>query len=516
MKKIDQIKKSNIVIFAIALLHLCITFVTDRRIFTFPSAGSDSYVTALSDYCICKCISFVVLLLFYRGLYALIFERKNDSNTFKSLVKTALPYLVLILAVLAIKLPAGYISNDENAIYSNAVTLTHDTWFYYLTTYYYIVSLMLIPFKYGPIIIKVIIQFLTVGYVVYRIRKYFQGKLGLWGYALFLMYPVIAYTTSAHRLPVYFLLYLVLFTKLLFDGLEGAEANPFNLGLVIISGAILTQWRTEGIYLVVLIPILCLFVYKNLRTRKNIIVFIMFYFMTQYLVSVPQNGFAANNLDGAANDRMKPFYAYTITNMYRNGLDLEKNAQDLAIVDRYMSLEVIEAINEHYVDINYEDVLILYQEGYIGVRPEATVEDFINYSDAVKRIFINNPDVFIRTRIGAFCYAALPYHITFSGWGLRSLISFGISLVKSFAYNLFIPCFICLALCLYSLIKKRWYSFFVFGGLLAHWFIVFILAPASYFKYYFPIYIMAYFYLLILAMWLYAKKKGRTINSPLY
>ena len=29
---------------------------------------------------------------------------------------------------------------------------------------------------------------------------------------------------------------------------------------------------------------------------------------------------------------MKPFYAYTITNMFRNGLDLEKNAKDLELV----------------------------------------------------------------------------------------------------------------------------------------------------------------------------------------
>ena len=63
----------------------------------------------------------------------------------------------------------------------------------------------------------------------------------------------------------------------------------------------------------------------------------------------------------AADDRMKPFYAYTITNMYRNGLDYEKNKEDLEIVDRYLSLDMIESINEYYGDINYEDVLILYK-----------------------------------------------------------------------------------------------------------------------------------------------------------
>lgn len=512
----EKINSYKYIISAIlACIHGAITFVTDRGIFTFPDVTANAYSTAIADYIICKIIMFAVLFIMYFAIISLICGNDELHRRIKAVLMTALPYLLVIAVVLVIKLPGGYISNDENSIYNNAVTLTHDTWFYYLTTYYYIISLMLIPVKYGPILVKVIIQFLTVGYVVYRVRDYYGNRLGMWGYSLFFMYPVIAYTTSAHRLPVYFLLYLILFVKILFDRLSGKQMKVADACIIILAGAVITQWRTEGIYLAVLIPILCLFTYANLRGAKKILIFLVASILVQYIVSVPQNGFTANNLDDAANDRMKPFYAYTITNMYRNGLDLQKNAEDLAIVDKYMSLEVIEAINEHYVDINYEDVLILYQEGFVGVREEATVEDFINYSDALKRIFINNPDVFMKTRWGAFCYAALPYHITYSGLGIKSLISFGISLVKSLFYNLFIPVGIALILCIYSLVKRKWYSFFVFGGLMAHWFIVFILAPASYFKYYFPVYIMSYLYLILILIYVYCRRKGRDLVSPI-
>ena len=508
--------KTQMICLILAIIHICVTFITDRIIFEFPNIGAGNYMTARVDYIICKIIVFGVLYLFYYGLYLLIVDKSDKHNKIAAIVKTALPYLVVVIGVLLIKLPGGYITNDENSIYSNAVTLTHDTWFYYLTTYYYIVSLMLVPFKYGPIIVKVIIQLWTVGYVVYRIKQYFGNKTGMFGYVLFLLYPVIAYTSSAHRLPVYFLVYLMIFTKLLFDGLEKKKASVVDLTCIIVAGAMLTQWRTEGIYLAVFIPIVCFLTYTNIRNKKGVIYFIIAFVAVQYIVSIPQNGFMAKNLDDAANDRMKPFYAYTITNMYRNGLDLEKNAEDLAIVDKYISLDVIKAINEHYVDINYEDVLILYQEGFVGVRENASVEDFINYSDAVKRIFINNPDVFIKTRWGAFCYAALPYHINYTGMGVKSLVQLGISVVKTVMYNLFIPTIICVCLCVTSLIRRKWYSFFVFSGLLAHWFIVFILAPASYFKYYFPVYIMGYFYLMILAIFIYCRKaKGTDVFSPL-
>lgn len=507
-----KINKSYIICIVLALL----TSIGGNGLFTFPATDDSHFAMAVFDFTICKIIAFIVLFLLYRCIYILGFSKNDDTvsnarTKIIGVIKAAAPYLVVVLGALIIKLPAGYISNDENAIYSNAIGLVHDTWFNYLTTYYYIVSLMLIPFKYGPIIVKAIIQVLTVGYVVYRMQCYFGKLRGMWGYALFLLYPVIAYTTSAHRLPIYFLVYLILMSKLLFDKLENESIDVLGAFVIILTGAALTQWRTEGIYLAVLIPILCFLVYPTLRNKKNAIIFLIAFLAVQYLISIPQNGLNANNLDDAANDRMKPFYAYTITNMYRNGLDFEKNAEDLAIVDKYLSLEMVAAINEHYGDINYEDVLILYQDGFVGVREEATVEDFINYSDALKRIFVNNPDVFVRTRIGAFLYSALPYHINRND----GMVAFGISVVKTILYNLFVPCFIILALCIYSLVRRRWFTFFVTGGLIAHWFIVFVLAPASYFKYYFPIYIMGYFYLIATLIYLYTHRKDNEVSTPL-
>lgn len=520
--------KASIICLTIAVVHTIIVTILDRGIFEFPQIGEERFGLAVLDYSVCKILTVLALYAFYSFLKKAFIDKDETSL---GIIKCGAWYAIVLVAAMVIKLPAGFLTNDEYAIYQDAVTLTHDTWFNYMTVYYYIVSLMILPIDKAPIIIKVIIEFLTVGYTVYRSRKYFGPKVGLISYALFLLYPVIAYTTSAHRLPIYFLIYLWLIVTLAYDRLDetsGKEALPRaaeahtgetsematkepsngRIFMMLLAGVVLTQWRTEGIYLLVLVPILLLLVYPSLRLPKRAAGMIIVYLVLQYVISIPQNGLTSAGLDDAANDRMKPFYAYTITNMYRNGLDMEKNAEDLAIVDRYMDLDAIEAINEHYGDINYEDVLILYQDGFVGVREEASVEDFINYSDALKRIFIANPDVFLRTRIGAFCYAALPFHISFGGMGIRELVSFGISIVKTVTYNLFIPLAIAVIVCLYSLIRRRWFDFFVSGGLLAHWAIVFILAPASYFKYYFPLYIVAYFYVALGVMML-VSGKGR-------
>ena len=481
----------------LSIIHLCITFITDPIIFKV------SWTANKPDYIVCKILALVVLFFFYYGLYLLIFKGKESD--FRQIVLTALPYLAIILAVCIIKLPQGYLSNDETLIVENALSLTHYTWFYYITTYYYIIGFMLVPTYIGPIIVKLIIEFLVIGYVVYRIKKVLGKPYGYFGYALFLLYPVIAYTTSAHRLPIYFLLYLLLMSMLIFDGIEKADLTYGKALFIIFLGAVLTQWRTEGIYLAVIIPILMILTYPNLRKIKPAVIMIISTIIIQYIVSIPQNGLIVREMGAAADDRMKPFYAYTITNMYRNGLDEEKNAEDLAIVDKYLSLDKIKAINDYYGDINYEDVLILYQADYIGIREEATVTDYFNFANACKRIFANNIGVLLKTRIGAFCYAALPYHIEKDS----GIISLGISLVKSLLYNLFIPLAIIAAILLYSLFKKKWFTFFLTGGVLAHWFIVFVLAPASYFKYYFPVYIIAYFYLLMIVLTLIYNRKGK-------
>lgn len=491
----------------LSIIHLCITFATDKHIFLVPAT------TNLTDYIICKILTGIILFCLYYGMYLLIFKgiipairHSADTSELYRIVLTALPYLIVIIAVCFIKLPQGYLSNDETNIAEGALNLAHDTWFYYITTYFYVISFMIFPTYLGPIYLKLIIEFLVVGYVVYRIKTALGNPYGYFGYILFLLYPVIAYTTSAHRLPIYFLLYLFLMVMIIFDGIENVRLNTGKALFIIFLGAILTQWRTEGIYLAIIIPILMLFTYAELRKIKNVTFLLISVIIIQYLVSIPQNGLVAGEMGAAADDRMKPFYAYTITNMFRNGLDENKNADDLATVDKYLAINKIKAINEYYGDINYEDVLILYKPEFIGTREEASVTDFFNYADALKRIFKNNIDVFIKTRIGAFCYAAMPYRIDAS----NGLISLGISIIKSFSYNLFIPLAIIVVLCIYSLIKRKWFSFFLTGGIIAHWFIVFILAPASYFKYYFPVYIMAYFYLLMIILFLFYNRKHNT------
>lgn len=472
-----------------ATLWTAASLVYDHSIFTVsPLSMAHNYIP-------CKVLMFALVYL----ASAFIVRAFSDRSSFEwQVLKYAFIYFIPIILVLIYKIPEGFLSNDESLIFSEALKLADYTWFYYITTWYYIISIMLIPSWLGPIILKVVIQALCAGYCVARTKRYLM-------YIAFFLPPILAYTTSAHRIPIYIFLYVLFMFIIYMDQLEKKDLSAKRAISLLLLLAILTQWRTEGIYLSVFGLIMILICYPSLysakeKALKNILLLILASFLIQYIVAIPQYGVIPSRLGDKATNRMLPFYAYTVTNLYRNGLDLEDpvNAASWERVDRYLDVDQIAAINEYLGDINYEDSLILYYEGFDGRRYDATDEDYLVFVEGVKELMFNNPDVLIRTKWGSFDYAATVYDPIFD----QGVVSLIVSIIKTLAYNLYFPMILLTIMFIWSLVKIKERAFFVMLSLClyAHFVIVFILAPASYFKYYFPVYFTTYFFVLLLLL----------------
>lgn len=523
-------KQRSIIILStvIAIIWQIITFFMDQKIFEV------SPISNLPDYIICKAVALAASFCFIYMIISLILPGRKDRFSYRYLT-SALIYIPVILIIAIVKIPQGYYTGDEIRIFSSAVTLTHFTWFYYLTPFFYIISFMLIPHIYAPMMVKCIIMYLVVAYVVYRTDKYFYtGKnpyliakpfkirLGQSVLVLFFLWPVLAYTTSAHRLPTYFPLYLLLFTILIFDKLEKESIDlPKALGLFLLI-AVLTQWRTEGIYLVVLGPLLFILTYENLnvfkkavrlKTLPGILSVILVSLLLQGLIALPQKT-GITQAGSAANSRLSPLYIYEITNMLREGLDTEKYAEELASIDKYVSIDALNELNENYGDENYSDTIILF-DGQAGTRTDDSSEEYLGFSDAVKTILKENIPLFLKTRFKAFNYSAVPYKPDFTFTSAGAAFSSLKNDIKFIAYNLYIPVLIVCFFIIYTIIRKKVYSFLILCGWLAHWFIVFILAPASYFKYYFPNYILAYFMIIVFAIGLLYNRANKDKQLPI-
>jgi hypothetical protein len=494
--------------FTAAAMWTVVSLFYERSVFEI------SPLEAAHNYIPCKIIMFLAVFAFVRFVITALADKQSFS---RQVLKYALIYFIPIILVLVYKIPEGFLTNDESLIFAEASKLADYTWFYYITTWYYIISIMLIPSWLGPIVIKVLIQCLSAGYTLARLDRYMHGsRKSLFLYIAFFLPPILAYTTSAHRIPIYIFLYVLFMFKLFMDRLEEVPFSWKTALPMLFLLAVLTQWRTEGIYLAVFGPLLMLLCYpsffgKNEKQITNIVKLILLSFLIQYIVAVPQYGFIPSRMGDKAANRMLPFYAYTVTNMYRNGLDTDDpaNAASLEKIDRYLNVETIAGINDYLGDINYEDALILYYQGYDGRREGADDEDYMAFVEGSRELMQHNPDVLIRTKWGSFDYAATVYDPVL-GFGLPAL---AVSLVKTVSYNLYLPMLLLIGMFVYSLVKlkeRAWTSvFFVLLSLclLAHFAIVFILAPASYFKYYFPVYFTTYFFV-ILCLILFSGKKS--------
>ena len=492
---ITEHRKKIIIPPGIALLWTIVSFIYDRSVF------SVSPLSMAHNYIPCRILMF--LTVFFTSCF--LIKAVSDRTSFEwQVLKYAFIYFIPLILVLFYKIPEGFLSNDEALIFAEASNLADYTWFYYITTWYYIISMMLIPSWVVPIVIKVIIQCLCCGFCVARLSRYLDGaKKAYLIYIPFFLPPILAYTTSAHRIPVYIFLYIFFLYTIFMDKLENIPFSLKRILPLLLIMAILTQWRTEGIYMSVFGLILIIICYPSIyRPReyaaKNILILIFLSLCIQYLVAIPQYGIIPSRLGDKATNRMLPFYAYTVTNLYRNGLDLNDriNANSWEKVDRYLDVETIAAINDYLGDINYEDSLILYYEGYDGRRPDATDEDYLAFVEGVRELMKNNPSVLFKTKWGSFDYAATVYDPVV-GQGIISLL---VSLIKTIAYNLYIPMILLTVMLIWSLLKIKERAFFTMLSLslFAHFSIVFVLAPASYFKYYFPIYFTTYFFVVIL------------------
>jgi hypothetical protein len=108
---------------------------------------------------------------------------------------------------------------------------------------------------------------------------------------------------------------------------------------------------------------------------------------------------------------------------------------------------------------------------YNGLDVNADKETFDIFMKSSKKVILNNPVIFIKSRINAFRFLATP-----------SLYS---SRMLNLLINLYIPLAISFIFLLVALVYKNWFAVFLVGATFTHLIINLMLLPAAYFKYFY-------------------------------
>lgn len=342
---------------------------------------------------------------------------------------------------------------DELNIYNQVMYYNiYPYHFTYITGVVYALSYMLIPCQMGVVVVKIIFQALVCGYCVCRFVDC-MGKRGVIIYLLFFLSPVVENSIQVHRMHFYGLLFLLMTVKLLFD-YKTCEKETVRSGkelfLLMVFLSILSIWRKEGVYLIIMAPVLLCIVYGMRSPRDILLVFIssMAVFAAVYF---PEKMSADKFTQESGHT-----YNSWIVNMCREGLDKNKYPNEMEAIDKYISLDAIDYINEQLGDENYEDEYIAWKKGYVGIRDHVSEEDYLSYTDAVKTLIFREPWIFIKTRIGCWRYMTRMDFFTLK------------SSVFSLMENMNIPVLATVLAVIYGFARRKWLLFLLSGMTVAH------------------------------------------------
>lgn len=539
MRNRNSLSKPNKALLMIAVLHWVLTFFTDHIIFSYVmwdfSDGTQMIKTAMTYGA--KAVFLLVLLGIYQGLYRFF------TTADRRFVKYTLIYFALNIALLFLTWP-GIWRMDEFGILNSAVLLLPVFWQNYLTSLFYVFSLMLIPVPSGVIIVQCALISLMTGYLINFFVKRF-GKAGLLAFIPCLFFPVLDSNLYPMRMSLYGFMELFLLV-ILFEmgicggnksGKDGQESEGVrrphgsaSLGLLCVSAALVTAWRTEAVYYFILFPLLLLILFVKEWDKKRLVRVICGYLACALCLFVPQT---------AGDKLISGDHQYDLTSVVLPLVPLVNEAYG-----REDCREQLEAIDKV---VNVEIAAEGARQGRSGIslfwgepefRRKYSDEEYRAFKSAYYALAMKFPAVFLEERVDCFLHSTdllqnttelfsvkgVPNYDTFAEYpGSRpvseKLRNCAIRILEwrslkdyeykktgyGVIYSGLLPICIVLLVWLLCLLKRKWKVFFLLSLPLVKVPLVFLTAPSRLFMYYYPIYLIGYFLAVYMLLEMFGK-----------
>lgn len=500
-----------------AVVHWLISLLTDKRIIT-----CESFVT----YGIWKVLFFLFLFIFYQAAGHVVREYRSGNKAVRKAVKLSGIYFLVMLVFLLLTWP-GIWRVDEFGILRTAKNLHLHFWQGYLTSVYYILCLMMIPFPASVILFMCAINSAVAGYLIYKLWEYTGGKK--YAYLLyipFLFFPVIDSNLYPMRMSIYAFLELLLLAKICFWVYEKRLPGKGEFVWTALLAAIVTAWRSESIYYLFLFPVLLIVFFGKKISKKAVTGALLVYLsFSVVLVGIQKIGDGWNGSGGRGDGYeitaiIRPLTLLVVDAAYAEEKDL------IAAVDKVINCAFIfQGASEGDNGLD-----IFWKYGGEGLVTDSyTQEDFHNMKMAYYQLILRHPKTFLRERLDTFLHSTgllgdLPNadtpspviskeirNTTYAILELRYRDADGYLVpgkATQVVYSAFFPSFVLAAGVLWFLLKKKW----VYAGCVMMAALkvplVFLTAPGLLFMYYYSPYLCGWIFLFFMGILWYRKKNA--------
>lgn len=493
-----------------------LTFLTDRKIFTSDALNMNCLPI---DYDMVPFMHVLSKILVFFVIWGML-EFFLYGTKHKKLLFSFLGFLGLYIILLLCSYP-GYYMSDDTVIFGYATRYYPVYWHNYLTSLYYMVGMSLFPASTGPIILNDMCLALVMAYIFYQTDKAFTAKIKYLILLCGLMPFVLLSALMCFRPALYSPFFLFFFAFLYFEKKGKQELTPVKLLLLAGLAAVLCFWRSEGIVLIVFCCLLIPICYG--RKPQKLALFLLAFVIFFSAIKVPQTRGEEKyyGSDYLIISTIRPLSLIIHREQTYPGAE-----EDLANIDAVIDLDYISyetlscsSYNRYNSDFNRGRFT---ETG----ADEAAQKAFLK---SALRLIIHNPDLYFAERVQLFLVTNGIYNYNNSlvlglepvntsefhlyqsdkdyGYelirGNQRLPITGSDAVPSFLFKYggeaYLPVLLLLIpACIFSLIKKNWFSFWCLASLLTREAVIFLTAPASFIQYSYPTMFVTVFIILIL------------------
>ena len=503
-------KKIFILTGIITLVHFAISFFTDKVAFR----GNNS---SLLKYLVLKGLFFVVLFFVWFFIINFIVKIKDGNQKYINWAKIAICFFVIYSVIMILIWPGNWIW-DEIVILEKARNLELFPWHHFLTSFFYIFSMMIMPFPAFIVITQYAIITFIVGYIISVLQARYGNKAILIG-LFFIIPPILANVFYPMRLILYSFIELLFIILIITNMKNGSKVDKKTLIIIMILNVLLSVWRTEGIFLIVVLPIALII--KKYKKKTILLISVIMISIATCIIGMQShlsNNYDRNSIDYSVTGIVLPYHDLLKTEYKEN-----HNSQIINSAKQYLNINEVNKYSRgetaFWADVysrvdngekfkkmigDYKSLIMKRPQAFIKNRVECLLSSQQLYNKNGKIISVvhqGNTDQRYRNIDDYTLGRPISRSIrekTLNCFYAKTGISF-IDILIKYSYNLVIPLVILILMAIFSLIKikKRAVLFVIAASLLIQFFAIFITAPATFFMYYLPIYVCAYMLLFI-------------------
>ncbi|GEM_PF-154539 len=471
-----------------------------------------------------KALHLVFLFIFFSIINYLIRKSKKDIR-YKNLFCYGAVYFLILLVLLLLAWPGAW-AWDDIGVLEKASYFDLSPWQHFFSGLFYVITAQTIPIPAGIILIQIIIVSLITGYVISFASHHICNKTN-WSPKLvllvlaipFVAFPTIYYALTGFRMGIYQYLEILLFTLILTISSKRTKITSARYVAIMILTIVVGAWRSEGIVVAILVPILLLLTGRKYFNLKRVVVFFVITIIPILGIGKINNAMI-NNSNYSIGAIILP-----LVESLRTGQPIsDEEAQtidpvfDRSCMDSHpeLSAELIfhRCLKESYTASDYSR----FMKGSIIIIMK-------NFSISVKAII----DMFVRTTFGITedqwsprtCTSAVTAmqiyddgNMTSAMWNAidvrykgalnpelrKNTIAFlagtpvgkPVSLYEPILWNHILPILLCAVTLVRAAIRKKWLIAVICLSILCHAAIIAVASMAPYFMYYMPVYVSSY------------------------